>query len=192
MHKPMTVRLPLRADELTSLRAGQQLLLSGFVFTARDVAHARLAEAIAQSSGQLPFGLTGQTLFYAGPTPPSPGRPAGSIGPTTASRMDEFAPALFAAGITAAIGKGPRSQGVKVACAKFGAVYFAAVGGAAALLGTKVISADAVAYEDLGTEAIVRLEVVDFPAVVAIDSLGGDVYASAISDWAAEVGEGSL
>lgn len=189
MRKPVTVKLPLQPDVLASLRAGQQVLLSGSVFTARDVAHARLAEALAQTPGRLPFGLTGQTLFYAGPTPPSPGRPAGSAGPTTASRMDEFTPALFAAGITAVIGKGPRSQAVKAACAEFGAVYFAAVGGAAALLGTKVVSAVPVAYEDLGTEAIVRLEIVDFPAVVAIDSLGGDLYATAVSDWAAGVGE---
>ncbi|MBS3973768.1 MAG: fumarate hydratase C-terminal domain-containing protein [Actinobacteria bacterium] len=189
MLEPMTVKLPLQPDVLASLRAGQQVLLSGSVFTARDVAHARLAERLAQTPGHLPFGLAGQALLYAGPTPPSPGRPAGSIGPTTASRMDEFTPGLFAAGITAAIGKGPRSPGVRDACAKFGAVYFAAVGGAAALLGTKVVSATPVAYEDLGTEAIVRLELVDFPAVVAIDSLGGDLYASAVADWATEVGE---
>lgn len=159
-------------------------MLSGVVFTARDAAHLRLAEAVGAIPGVLPFDLAGQTLFYAGPTPAAPDRPAGSIGPTTASRMDAFTPVLLEAGIVAMIGKGPRSEEVRAACARFGAVYFATVGGIAALLGTRVVDATPVAYADLGPEALVRLTLAQFPAIVAIDAHGNDLYATAAAEWA--------
>ncbi|MRR11463.1 TRZ/ATZ family protein, partial [bacterium] len=124
----------------------------------------------------LPYDLTGQTLFYAGPTPPAAGRPAGAVGPTTAKRMDVWTPRLIEAGIVATIGKGARSPAVRDAIAAHGAVYFAAVGGAAALLATRVAAAGPVAYGDLGTEALVRLELHDFPAYVAIDATGRDLF----------------
>lgn len=185
MPEPISFDLPAGPDALRSLLAGDEVLLSGVVFTARDAAHLRLAEAIRATSGALPFDLAGQTLFYAGPTPAAPGRPAGSIGPTTASRMDALTPALLEAGIVAMIGKGPRSEEVRAACERFGAVYFAAVGGIAALLGARVVDATPVAYADLGPEALVRLTLAEFPAIVAIDAHGNDLYATAAAEWAA-------
>ena len=178
MAEPIRVALPTSREALAELRAGDEVRLSGPVFTARDATHARLAEALADS-GELPFDLAGQTLFYAGPTPAAPGRPAGSVGPTTASRMDAYTPALLRAGIVATIGKGPRSRKVTEACAETGSVYFAAVGGAAALLGERVTASEMVAWEDLGTEALVRLTLEDFPAFVAADARGDDLYAQA-------------
>ncbi len=150
------------------------------MFTARDATHERILAETRRDGGVLPYGLTGQTLFYAGPTPALPGRPAGSVGPTTASRMDAFTPELISAGIVATIGKGPRAAAVREACVAGGAVYFVAVGGAAALLGAHVRAAAPVAYPELGTEALVRLELDDFPAFVGIDTAGGDLYRDVI------------
>jgi len=174
------VRLGLPADRhaLAALGVGDEVLLSGPVFTARDATHERLLEALARD-GELPFGLAGATLFYAGPTPPAAGRPVGSVGPTTARRMDAATPSLLRAGIVATIGKGARSAAVREACIETGSVYFAAVGGAAALLATHVVSAETVAWPELGTEALVRLELVGFPVFVAIDTRGGGLYESA-------------
>jgi tartrate/fumarate subfamily iron-sulfur-dependent hydro-lyase beta chain len=181
------VRLPATASELASLIVGQEVRLSGTVFTARDATHARIVEEL-ERTGELPFGLDGQALFYAGPTPATAERPVGAVGPTTARRMDAWTPRLLAAGITATIGKGHRSQAVRRACAEHGAVYFAVVGGAAALLATRVSAAETVAWEELGTEALVRMEIDDFPAFVAIDARGGDLYEIAPNAWHMEVG----
>lgn len=178
---PLTLKLPAGREELSRLKAGDRVRLSGPVFTARDATHVRLLSALHQD-GRLPFGLEGQTLFYAGPTPPRAGRPAGAVGPTTAKRMDFATPELLEAGIVATIGKGTRSEAVREAHAKTGSVYFAAVGGAAALLATHVAEAVPVAWDDLGTEALVRMELQDFPAFVAIDAQGGDLYAEAIEE----------
>lgn len=181
------VRLPATTSELASLIVGQEVRLSGTVFTARDATHARIVDEL-ERTGELPFGLAGQALFYAGPTPATAERPVGAVGPTTARRMDAWTPRLLAAGITATIGKGHRSQTVRRACAEHGAVYFAVVGGAAALLATRVSAAETVAWEELGTEALVRMEIDDFPAFVAIDARGGDLYEIAPDAWHREVG----
>lgn len=175
MTESIHITLPASREDLAGLRAGDHVLLSGPVFTARDATHARLVQELAET-GTLPHGLVGQTLFYAGPTPPAAGRPAGAVGPTTAKRMDAWTPDLLAAGIVAVIGKGARSPAVRDAFAAHGAVYFAAVGGAAALLATRVTAAEPVAYADLGTEALVRLTLHEFPALVAIDATGRDLY----------------
>lgn len=179
--------LPTDRRALGELRVGERVLLSGPVFTARDATHRRLAEELA-AAGELPYGLVGQVLFYAGPTPAVPGRPAGSIGPTTASRMDSFTPALLQAGIVATIGKGARSPEVRDACRTTGSVYFAAVGGAAALLGSHVSSAQTVAYAELGPEALVRVDLSEMPVYVAIDAAGRDLYAQAADEWRATGG----
>ncbi|MDO8915095.1 MAG: FumA C-terminus/TtdB family hydratase beta subunit [Coriobacteriia bacterium] len=170
------ITLPASRTELATLRAGDEVALSGPVYTARDATHARLLEEL-ELTGELPYGLSGQILFYAGPTPPAAGRPVGSVGPTTARRMDAFTPRLLAAGIAGAIGKGPRCDEVRAAFAEHGAVYFAAVGGSAALLAKHVTAAEPVAYGDLGTEALVRMTLDRFPVFVAIDPTGGDLYA---------------
>jgi len=180
------VTFPPSREALAALRAGDEVVLSGPVFTARDATHERLLAEL-DAAGSLPFGLAGQVLYYAGPTPAMPGRPAGSVGPTTAKRMDAATPRLLAAGMAATIGKGTRSQSVREACARYGAVYFAAVGGAAALLGAHVRRARPVAYDDLGTEALVELDLDSFPAFVAIDTLGSDLYADAPARFLEEV-----
>jgi len=188
--EPIRVDLPASAEALSALHAGDEVRIWGPVFTARDATHARLLAAV-QETGELPFGLAGQTLFYAGPTPPAAGRPAGAVGPTTAKRMDAATPALLRAGIAATIGKGTRSEAVRAACVETGSVYFAAVGGAAALLATYVASATPVAWEDLGTEALVRMDLAGLPAFVAIDTTGADLYAQAPAQWRAQVGDAS-
>lgn len=167
--------LPFSKEDLAELRIGQEVLLSGPVLTMRDAGHER-ALAHLREQGALPFGLEGQTLFYAGPTPAAAGRPLGSVGPTTASRMDFATPALMDAGVAACIGKGKRSPEVIEACKRNGSVYFATVGGIAALLATCVTESELVAWEDLGTEALRRLELKDLPAFVAVDTCGRDLY----------------
>lgn len=175
------IELPASRETLATLKAGDEVVLSGPVFTARDATHARLLAEL-ERDGELPYGLSGAVLFYAGPTPPAAGRPVGSVGPTTARRMDVFTPPLLAAGIVGAIGKGPRSEEVRRSLADNGAVYFAAVGGSAALLARHVTAAEPVAYGDLGTEALVRMTLDRFPVFVAIDSTGGDLYAQATGE----------
>ncbi len=184
---PIEVSLPVGRDALRALRAGDEVVLSGPVYTARDATHVRLLAEL-RVAGELPHGLAGQTLFYAGPTPPAAGRPAGAVGPTTAKRMDGATPTLLAAGIVATIGKGPRSEEVRRACAEYGAVYFAAVGGVAALLATHVRAAETVGYPELGTEALARLELDRFPAFVAIDARGDDLYLTAALEWRGAAG----
>ena len=174
---PKRLALPLDREELKALRAGDECLLNGPLYTLRDAGHIRLlAELDEKGADDLPYGLTGQTIFYAGPTPPAAGRPFGAIGPTTASRMDFAAPRLHDAGVAATIGKGVRSREVKDACVRNGTVYFVAVGGAAAYLAKCVESTDTLAYDDLGTEALRRVEVKDFPVFVGVDTYGNDVY----------------
>lgn len=169
------ITLPLDPDTARSLVAGEACLLSGTMYTLRDAGHIRLLAEL-EESGSLPYGLEGQTVFYAGPTPPAAGRPFGAIGPTTASRMDFATPALMEAGLAATLGKGVRSAAVHKACIDNGGVYFVATGGAAALLARTIVSAETIAYPELGTEALRRIEVEDFPVFVGIDTQGNDIY----------------
>ena len=183
--EPIRIDLPPNRDQLARLRAGDEVLLSGPVFTARDATHARLLEEL-DATGELPYDLDGQVLFYAGPTPARAGRPLGSVGPTSAARMDAATTTLLAAGIAATFGKGTRGVAVRQACRDHQTVFFGAVGGVAALLAERVTAAEVIAYPDLGTEALVRLELDDFPAFVAIDSLGVDIYETGPARWREE------
>ena len=151
------------------------MYISGTIYTARDAAHKRMYEALERGES-LPMEMTGNVIYYMGPSPAREGRPIGSAGPTTASRMDKYAPALLDLGLIGMIGKGKRSEAVKDAIVRNGAVYFAAVGGAGALLSKSITKSEVIAYDDLGTEAIRRLEVENFPVVVVIDSEGTDLY----------------
>lgn len=166
---------PLDEETARSLSTGDRVLISGIVYTARDAAHARMIDLIRQGK-DLPFDLTGQIIYYAGPSPAKPGRVIGSIGPTTSYRMDKYTPELIARGLRGMIGKGKRSSEVIQAMKEHGAVYFAAYGGVAAVLSKAVQEASVVAWEDLGAEAVRKLVVKDFPAVVAVDSRGRDIY----------------
>ena len=163
------------AETARSLHAGDQVLYTGWVYTARDAAHARLVELLDDGE-PLPFDIEDAIIYYAGPAPAKPGQPIGSVGPTTAYRMDPYAPRLLDAGLRAMIGKGMRNDAVVSAVERNDAVYFAAVGGAAALIAKSVIDAQLVCYEDLGTEAIRLLTVEDMPLTVAIDCHGGNIY----------------
>ena len=168
--------LPLTHEQLEPLRAGDCCTLSGPLYTLRDAGHVRLLEELHANCGELPYELAGQTIFYAGPSPEVEGQPFGAVGPTTASRMDFAAPELYDAGIVATVGKGKRSAEVTEACVRNKAVYFAATGGAAALLARHVTQAEVIAYDDLGTEALRRIEVVGFPVFVGTDISGESVY----------------
>lgn len=174
---PKTIKLtaPFAKDDLARLHSGNAVSITGYLYTMRDAGHARCLDYLNEH-GKLPFGLEGQTLFYAGPTPSTPTQPFGAIGPTTASRMDFATPALMDAGIVATIGKGKRSAEVREACMRTGGVYFAAVGGIAALLAECVKESETVAWDDLGTEALRRIRVEDFPAYVDIDIRGNRLY----------------
>jgi len=169
------VKLPLTEETLLELRAGDDVLLSGVLYVARDAAHKRMIEALDQGK-PLPFDIRGQTIYYMGPSPARPGQPIGSAGPTTSSRMDSYSARLIAEGLKGMIGKGVRSQVVKDAMKKHKAVYLAAIGGTGALISKSVTKSEIIAYEDLGPEAILRLEVKDFPAIVINDIYGGDLY----------------
>jgi len=169
------ITTPLTDEVVASLRAGDRVLLTGVIYTARDAAHKRLVELIEKGE-PLPIEIKGQVIYYVGPTPARPGQVIGSAGPTTSGRMDVYAPKLTALGLKGMIGKGSRSEAVKEALQRDKAVYFAATGGAGALLAQRIISAKVVAYEDLGPEAIHELEVKDFPVVVINDMYGGDLY----------------
>lgn len=173
--EPIRLTLPLQKEELSKLRAGDICTLTGSMYTLRDAGHIRLLEELHEQ-GSLPYHLEEQTIFYAGPTPEAAGRPFGAVGPTTASRMDFAAPELYRAGIVATVGKGRRSEAVKQACKDCGCVYFASVGGAAAFLAKRVESSQTISYDDLGTEALRKIEVKDFPVFVGVDVLGNDVY----------------
>ncbi|MDR0411952.1 MAG: Fe-S-containing hydro-lyase [Treponema sp.] len=169
------ITLPLTRKQTASLGAGSRRLLSGIVYTARDAAHKRLI-AMLDAGESLPFPLENSCIYYAGPTPATPGRVIGAIGPTTSGRMDAYTPRLLSAGLTAMIGKGERSDAVVSAMKEAGAVYFGALGGAGALLSSCIKEAHVIAFSDLGTEAIRRLVVENFPVTVIIDSAGGDLY----------------
>jgi len=172
------VTSPLTKDMIKGLKAGDEVLLSGVILTARDAAHKRLHDLLAKGK-KLPLDLRNNVIYYAGPTPPKPGRAIGSCGPTTASRMDGFTPELLQLGLAGMIGKGDRSAEVVSAIKKYGCVYFLATGGIGALLSTKVRKAQAILFEDLGPEAVYKLEVEDFPLIVGIDSKGKDIYDTA-------------
>lgn len=162
-------------DTIRSLRCGDKVLLSGSIFTARDAAHKRMIEQLNQKK-KLPFDLMNQVIYYVGPTPAKPGEIIGSAGPTTSSRMDKYTPLLLENGLKGMIGKGYRSKEVIDSIAKNNAVYFAAIGGSGALLAKQIKFVEVIAFEDLGTEAIRKLELVDFPCIVINDSEGGDWY----------------
>jgi len=173
---------PLSDDDVLALRAGQPVAISGVFYTARDAAHKRMAEAI-ENGEDLPFDLRGQIIYYVGPTPAPPNRVVGAAGPTTAGRMDRYTPALLERGLKGMIGKGSRSDMVKESIQQYRAAYFGGLGGAGAFLARRITAVDLVAYEDLGTEAIRRLEVEDFPAIVINDCYGGDAYVEARARW---------
>jgi fumarate hydratase subunit beta len=169
------LKAPLKRADLEILRAGDTVLISGTVYTARDAAHKRLITAVEQGE-PLPFDVAGQILYYVGPTPAPPGRVMGAAGPTTSYRMDPYTPKLLELGLKVMIGKGKRSEEVKAVMLKHGAIYLAAIGGAGALLGQAIKEVEIIAYPDLGTEAVRRLTVEDFPATVINDLAGGDLY----------------
>ena len=173
--KAISLSLPLKEQDILRLRAGDRVLLTGVLYTARDAAHKRLVEALDRGE-RLPVELKGQVLYYVGPSPAPPGKVIGSAGPTSAYRMDRYTPRLLQEGLRGMIGKGPRSEKIKEALKQHKAVYLAATGGAAALLSQRILKAEVVAYADLGPEAIRRLEVKDFPALVINDTHGGDLY----------------
>ena len=176
------ITAPINKETARSLHAGDYVYITGTMYTARDAAHKRMYE-ILQKGGELPVDWKDQVIYYMGPSPAREGRPIGSAGPTTASRMDKYAPQLLDLGLGAMVGKGKRSQAVIDAIVRNGSVYFAAVGGAVALLSKCITSAEVVAYDDLGTEAIRKLTVENFPAIVVIDSEGNNLYETAIKEY---------
>ena len=180
MTKKLTT--PLTDATLADLRAGDEVEITGVLYTARDAAHRRMIEALEVGEA-LPFDIRGQIVYYVGPTPPRPGQVIGSAGPTTSMRMDQYTEPLLKAGLKGIIGKGGRGPQVREALKKYRAVYFGAIGGAGALLSRQIKAVQLVAYEDLGTEAIRRLEVVDFPAIVVNDIYGGDLLVSGKEAW---------
>lgn len=176
------IHAPIDKDTAKQLKAGDMVYISGTIFTARDAAHKRMAETLA-SGGKLPIELEGNSIYYMGPSPAREGRPIGSAGPTTSSRMDKYAPKLLDLGLGGMIGKGKRSQAVVDAIKRNGSVYLAAIGGAGALLSKSITESEVVAYDDLGTEAIRKLKVERFPAIVVIDSEGNNLYETAVREF---------
>ena len=179
------IKVPMTREEAKQLKAGDYVYLTGTIYTARDAAHKRMQETL-QRGEALPLEMKENVIYYMGPSPAREGRPIGSAGPTTASRMDKYAPELLDLGLGAMIGKGKRSQEVKDAIVRNGSVYFAAVGGAGALLSKCILSSEVIAYDDLGTEAIRKLQVKNFPVIVVIDSAGNNLYETAILDYKRE------
>lgn len=179
------INAPFDKEVAINLHAGDYVYITGTIYTARDAAHLRMNETLDEGK-ELPFTISGNLIYYMGPSPAREGRPIGSAGPTTASRMDKYAPRLLDLGLMGMIGKGKRSQEVKDAIVRNQAVYFAAVGGAGALLSKSILSSEVIAYDDLGTEAIRKLEVKDFPVIVVIDSQGNNLYETAITEFNCE------
>lgn len=179
------VQLPISDQDAEGLKAGDYVYLTGTLYTARDAAHKRMQETLDRGES-LPFPLAHHLLYYMGPSPAREGRPIGSAGPTTSSRMDKYTPKLLDLGLKGMIGKGKRSQSVKEALVRNKGVYFAAVGGAGALLSKAILSSEVIAYEDLGTEAVRKLKIKDFPVIVVMDSEGNDLYETAIKEFARE------
>lgn len=171
----ITLTTPLKTEDLKDLKAGDDVYITGYIYTARDAAHKRLVELLDEGK-ELPFDPEGAIIYYVGPSPAKPGNPIGSAGPTTSYRMDSYTPQLLDVGLKGMIGKGKRDQEVKDSIVKNGATYFAAIGGAAALIAKSVKSAEVIAYEDLGAEAIRKVYVEDFPATVINDVHGNDLY----------------
>jgi fumarate hydratase subunit beta len=175
MNEPIRLKPPLSDEDVKRLKIGDRILINGVIYTGRDAAHKRLFDLL-KGGKDLPFDIRGQIIYYVGPTPAKPGQALGSAGPTTSYRMDAYSPSLIERGLKGMIGKGMRSDAVKEAMKKYKAVYFAATGGAGALLAKRVKKAEVVAYEDLGPEAIRRLEVEDLPVIVVNDVQGNDLY----------------
>ena len=173
----ISIRTPLTREDARKLRSGDSCLISGVIYTARDAAHKRLCELVEQGK-ELPLDIRNSIIYFVGPTPARPGEAIGSAGPTTSYRMDAYSPVLIAQGQTGMIGKGKRNEDVVNAMKEYGAVYFGAIGGCGALLSKCIKKAEVIAYDDLGAEAIRRLEVEDFPVVVIIDSQGNNLYES--------------
>ena len=173
--EPIRLTTPLTEEQVRNLKAGDNVLISGTIYTGRDAAHKRMVEALDKGEA-LPFDPNGQVIYYVGPTPTKPGHAIGSCGPTSSYRMDPFAPRLLDLGLRGMIGKGKRNDKVIDSMKKNGAVYFGAIGGAAALISKSVVKCDIIAYEDLGPEAVRRLEIKDFPAIVIIDTEGNNLY----------------
>lgn len=176
------ITAPLSKEEAATLKSGDYVYITGTIYTARDAAHKRMYEAL-ENNQPLPMDMEDNIIYYMGPSPAREGRPIGSAGPTTASRMDKYAPSLLDLGLRGMIGKGKRTEAVKDAIVRNGSVYFAAVGGAGALLSKSIISSEVIAYDDLGTEAIRKLEVKDFPVIVVIDKDGNNLYETAIEAY---------
>ena len=179
------MRVPFTRQEAATLKSGDYVYLTGTIYTARDAAHKRMYEDLMKKEA-LPFDIRGNVIYYMGPSPAREGRPIGSAGPTTASRMDKYTPALLDLGMQGMIGKGKRTEEVREAMIRNGAVYFAAVGGAGALLSKSILSSEVIAYDNLGTEAVRKLSVKDFPVVVVMDSQGNNLYETAIKQYCKE------
>jgi len=175
MSKVVRIATPLSDEDVCGLRAGDKVLINGYIYTGRDAAHKRLVELLHKKE-PLPFDIKGQVIYYVGPAPAKPGQVMNSAGPTTSLRMDPYSPLLIEAGLKGMIGKGERTKPVVDAMIKYKAVYFAATGGAAVLIAKSIVESELVAYPELGAEAIYRLKVVDFPAIVAQDCYGGNAY----------------
>ena len=182
------INIPIDTEEILKLNAGDYVYLTGTIYTARDAAHKRMYESL-QRGENLPMEMKGNVIYYLGPSPAREGKVIGSAGPTTSSRMDKYTPALLELGLKCMIGKGKRSKEVKESIVQNGAVYFAAVGGAGALLSRAILSSEVIAYEDLGTEAIRKLTVKDLPVIVVVDSHGNDLYETAIKQYEREYNE---
>lgn len=176
------VTAPIDKDKIKELKAGDMVFISGTIYTARDAAHKRM-DAALMAGESLPIDLEGNLIYYMGPSPAREGRPIGSAGPTTASRMDKYAPKLLDLGLGGMIGKGKRSKEVLDAIVRNGSVYFAAIGGAGALLSKAIVDSEVIAYDDLGTEAIRKLKVERFPAIVVVDAQGNNLYETAIEEY---------
>lgn len=179
------IQAPLKKEDIDSLKSGDYVYITGTIYVARDAAHKRMDELLKEGK-QLPIDLKDNIIYYMGPSPAREGRPIGSAGPTTASRMDKYTPKLLDLGLKGMIGKGKRSDAVKEAIVRNGCVYFAAVGGAGAILSKAITESEVVAYEDLGTEAIRRLSVTDFPCIVIIDKDGNNLYETAVDQYREE------
>jgi fumarate hydratase subunit beta len=187
MTGPIKIQPPLTDESIIKLRAGDRVVITGVIYTGRDMAHKYMVEG--QKKGEkLPFDLNGQILYYTGPTPAPPGKPIGAAGPTTSYRMDKYTLPLLELGLKGMIGKGPRGQEVKDALKRHKAVYFAAIGGAGALISKTIKKAEVIAYQELGTEAVMRLQVEEFPAVVVNDVHGGDLYQMGVEKYR-EIGD---
>lgn len=179
------ITAPISKEDAENLRAGDYVYISGTIYSARDAAHKRMQETL-DAGGVLPLDITGQLIYYMGPSPAREGRPIGSAGPTTASRMDKYAPKLLDLGLGGMIGKGKRTKEVLDAVVRNKSVYFAAVGGAGALLSKCIVNSEVIAYDDLGTEAIRKLEVKDFPVIVVADAAGNNLYETAVLEYRKE------